>query len=451
MLSGLKPQVVWEYFAAIGSIPHESRNEGALAAYLSDEAQRLGCAAKSDSAGNLIIRKAPCVGCENAPAIIIRARGTTLGADNGIGIAVALAILADDELEHGSLEVLLSTSKEAGVAGVQALQPDVLQGKYLINLDCEEAGIITIGSAGFAKTSATRTFVKVAPRQGKSAYRISVSGLRGGHSGVEIDKGLGNAVKILTRLLCTTGYDYDLDIVSLNGGESDNAIPREAVAEVMMSSDVERNFRAEIVKMQAALANELKSIDQDVKITLTEREDIPEYIIDGSDAAVILSFINALPHGVIKMMSDIPDLPMVSSNCAAVITQDSSVKVLTSQRSMIDSALGAIISRIQSLCFLAGFAYESSIDCGAWQPDISSRLLEVARTVYKKNVCHEASVQALHAGLECGIIMEKYPGIEAISIGSNIYNAHSPDENVEIASVDKFYKYVIKLIEALAV
>ncbi len=477
-VENLEPKLLWKHFAALAAIPRGSKNEKAVAAHVVAEAKRMGLAVRQDRAGNVIVEKPATAGMEKAkPTILqghldmvcekneatkhdfakdpirlkvegewVKADGTTLGADNGIGCAAGLAVMESKDLKHGPLEFLFTVDEETGLTGAFNLEPGSLKGKQLLNLDTEEEGAIYIGCAGGMDSVARRMVSLVPATPGKAAFRIKVTGLKGGHSGLDINTGRGNAIKILARVLRSTAMAHGLEVASLEGGSKRNAIPREAFAVVYLDAGRLEPLKADLARLQGALRAELGKADPELLLVAEQAEGTGK-VFDPLDAMAVCNFLHACPHGTLAMTPDIPDLVQTSTNCAIVETKDNVVSVSMSHRSSIDSAKKDVGAMVRAYCAQAGFSLEQGDGYPGWAPNVNSPLLGVAKKLHQELFGKEAHVKAVHAGLECGIIGEKFPGMDTISIGPTIIGAHSPDERVHVPSVGTFWRFVVALLE----
>ena len=481
-INDLKPSELWGYFYNITQIPRPSKKEEKIVAYLLDFAKKNNLHAKKDKVGNVLITKEATKGKEKLPTVILqshvdmvceknanvvhdfdnnpietviegdwlKAKGTTLGADNGIGVAAQLAVLASNDIAHGKIEALFTVDEETGLTGAYALEKDFLSGKILLNLDTEEEGEIYIGCAGGKGTKAYFEYkTKEAPK-GYFWFKVSVDGLKGGHSGSDIDHGLGNANKILNRFLYNfIGKDYKLVLSEINGGNLHNAIAREAFAIAGVKNKHKETVRVILNHLLADLQDELKHTDPNVNLVLESTEK-PSKVIGAKMTKNLVRAIYACPHGVIGMSHDIPGMVETSTNLASVkMLKNNVIEVGTSQRSSAESAKQDILNMVASVFKLAGAKVKHSEGYPGWKPNPDSAILKVAIDEYKKLYKTEPEVKVIHAGLECGLFLEKYPELDMISIGPTIRNAHSPDEKVEIASVAKWWDSFVKLLENL--
>ncbi len=478
-IDGLKPPLVWKYFAEIAAIPRCSKHEAAMTRYILATAKRLGLEAKADKMGNVVVRKKASSGkdmvrplvlqghldmvCEKNkekvhdfskdPIEIVRkgnflmANGTTLGADNGIAVATNLAIMEDSSLVHGPLEFLFTVDEETGLTGASNLGPDFLQGRTLMNLDSEEEGAIYVGCSGGKDTlgSWKASFDPAPPRS--VAALLKAGGLRGGHSGLEIDKGRGNAVKILNRALVPLA-GIGARVSSLEGGNKHNAIPREAEAVLFIPLKRWEDAARIVADCQQTVKAELPSVEPDLTLTLEPLKGVKKgKVFKKALQAKIMQAIAALPHGVMKMSADIPGLVETSTNVAVIKTGKKGVIIATSQRSSVASEIVEIVESVSTILALAGASVEHTDGYPGWKPDLGSAILRVAKGTYKSLFGKEPEVKAIHAGLECGIIGERYPGMDMISFGPTLEGVHSPEEKIHIDSVERYWGFLLGILK----
>jgi len=480
-LSGLKPADLWRHFGEILRIPHCSGCEKSLADYIGAQAKSLGLPWKKDKAGNVIVRKPASPGCENAGTVVfqghmdmvceknsdlkhdfakdpieaeikdgwVHARGTTLGADNGIGVAACLAMMGDATLVHGPLEFLFTVDEETGLNGARGLEPGALKGRILINLDSEEEGTFTIGCAGGAESEIVFPIKRRKSRL-KAAYRLKVGGLRGGHSGLDINQGRANAIKLLARILWQAGPKFPMEILRIEGGNKHNAIPREAWADFLMDPAKLKGFRAFLDKAAQDIRTEFGSVEKEFLVMLGDAKPKKEDPMSGDSQTGLLAFLLACPHGVLRLHPEIAGLVESSTNLAILRTSKSAADITCSTRSSVGPALEAARAGLKALVDLAGAKAKQPAGYPGWAPNVNSKLLATLKTVHQKVFGKEALVVAVHAGLECGIIGEKFPGMDMISFGPTIHHPHSPDEGVEIASVENFWKLLTAALQELA-
>jgi dipeptidase D len=478
-IEGLKPEGVWKFFAEISQIPRGSKHEKQISAYIMKKAKEFGLEARQDKVLNVVVRKPASPGKEGAPRVCLQghldmvceknkdkvhnfekdpieivrkgntmmANGTTLGADNGIAVATHLAIMEDRTLVHGPLEFLFTIDEETGLTGANNLKPGYLQSKILMNLDSEEEGALYVGCSGGRNTVGVWT-VKLEKAPGKTVpMLLVVKGLKGGHSGLEIDKGRGNSLKILNRVLLAL-LDEGARIARIEGGNKSNAIPREAEALLYVAAPKVKKAKAIVDKIGAMVRAELATVEPDLQVTLAEagKEKKPQVWKD-ADALRICRTLTALPHGVTKMSADIPGLVETSTNVAIVKTGKGRVEVITSQRSSVASEIDEIVDRVGIIFEMGGAKAKSSEGYPGWKPDMASPILKIAKNTYQQLYGKEPAVKAIHAGLECGIIGEKYPGMDMVSFGPTLEGVHSPDEKIYIDTVEKYWKFLLAILK----
>lgn len=481
-IRNLQPSAIWNYFYDITQIPRPSKKEEKIIAYLLNFAKEHNLEAKKDKAGNVLITKPATPGKENLRTVIlqshvdmvceknsdvehdfdtqpietiidgdwVKANGTTLGADNGIGVAAQLAVLAADNIAHGKIEALFTVDEETGLTGANSLQKDFLTGDILINLDTEEEGEIYIGCAG---GKGTKAYFKYKQKEVPKKYfwfNVRVKGLRGGHSGSDIDKGYGNANKILARFLHSISRKkYGMRLSEISGGNLHNAIPREASAIIGVKEKYKEDIRVKLNIFLAKVQNELKHTEPGLDIEL-ESVQIPSKTINKGTTEKLILALLACPHGVIGMSHDIKGLVETSTNLASIkMMDDFLIEVGTSQRSSVESQKNYVVNMVASVFELAGARVTHSEGYPGWQPNQDSEILKVAKEQYKSLYNKNAKVKAIHAGLECGLFLEKYPNLDMISIGPDMTDVHSPDEKMKISSVGKFWDYLVKLLEGI--
>ncbi|MDR1878019.1 MAG: aminoacyl-histidine dipeptidase, partial [Bacteroidales bacterium] len=462
----LQPSAVWKYFNEICQIPRPSKREEKVIAYLLETGAKLGLETKQDSAGNVLMTKPATKGKENVTPVIfqshmdmvceknskvvfnfdtdaiqpyidgqwVRAKGTTLGADDGIGMAIALALMEDKTIEHGRIECLFTVDEETGLTGASALKSDFLHGKMLLNLDSEDEGQFFIGCAGGKNTVVKIDYTQEAVPENTLPFKISVRGLKGGHSGDDINKERGNANKILNRILYKGTYDYDISIAHINGGNLHNAIAREAVGIVLVPKEKSEQFNLFVREFETVVKDELRVSDPDVSIAI-EPTDMPKYTIDDFTQSDLVDALAACPHGILAMSQDIPGFVETSTNLASVKMDDKQIIIVTSQRSSVESKKEEAVDRITALFGLINADIEHTDGYPGWTPNPQSQVLTVLKQAYLNLFSKEPAVLAIHAGLECGLIGEKYPDMDMISYGPTLRDVHSPDERLLIESV----------------
>ena len=475
----LSPSIVWKHFYAFTQIPRPSRHEGAVIKYIEEFANSKGLSYTIDQVGNIIVSKPAAIGKENVKGVVLqshvdmvpqknsskihdftkdpietvidgewlRANETTLGADNGMGCAAMLAVLEDDSLSHGPIEALFTINEEAGMEGAFGLKSDALKGKILLNLDSEDEGELFMGCAGGINTQAVGYYKTESASEG-AGFEIKIDGLKGGHSGMDIVLGRGNANKLMGRLLWSAVTNFSIQIVEVKGGDLRNAIPREAVAKVIANDQFINEFKSYVELFTENLKAELKHTEPDLNIELTEIERPPEVITE-SDAQRLIGVLNAAPNGVVRMSDEMPSIPETSLNLAIVNIKNGKAEFFYLIRSSVDSAKYAIGEKVAALHAINDFELEYSGDYPGWRPNNESYILNVCKQTYEKLYDKQPGLLAIHAGLECGIIGGKYSGMDMISFGPTIRFPHSPDEKVHIGSVDKFYTYLKACLGAI--
>ena len=475
----LKPEGVFRYFEEICKVPRPSKREEKIVAYLKDFGQKHQLETQVDEAGNVLIKKKATPGMENRKTVILqshvdmvceknndvkhdflndpieteidgewmKAKGTTLGADNGIGVATELAVLTDDTIEHGPIECLFTVDEETGLTGASALKKGFMEGTILLNLDSEDEGELFIGCAGGVNTLAVFHYQETDVPANYFFCKIQVKGLRGGHSGGDIHLGRGNANKILNRFLFDVSRQYDLYLCEIDGGNLHNAIAREAHAVIAIPEEHKHDLRASLNVFSSEVADELAITDPDVKIEM-ETENARPKAIDKTTARNLLLWLYAVPHGVFAMSQDIPGLVETSTNLASVkMGQDNTIRILTSQRSSIESAKRNIANMVEAAFLLGGATVEHTEGYPGWKPNTHSEILHIATESYKRLFGTEPKVKAIHAGLECGLFLSKYPELDMISFGPTLQGVHSPDERMNIPTVAKFWKHLLDILK----
>lgn len=478
-IAELQPQAVWEHFQTLCDIPRPSKHEQQLRDYLKGWAELRGLQTVVDAAGNLIVRKPATTGLEDRVGVVLQghldmvcqantgtehdffkdpirptlqdgwlvAENTTLGADNGIGVAMGLAVLASDDIAHGPVEVLMTLDEEAGMGGALGLEPGLLQGSMMINIDTEEWGEFYMGCAGGVDVNVTRSYASVALPAGYQAVSLCIRGLKGGHSGADIHLGRGNANKVLVRLLRELEAETKLRLVSLVGGTARNALSREAVAVVAYPEADAARVAAKLDAFQSLLRFELAGVDEGITV-LTESASAST-VLDAADQAAILAALHATPHGVKRMSQRVNGVVETSNNLGVVRVENGKVFANLMVRSLLDSGTWMLAREVESLFGLAGFAVEMEGGYPGWAPNPQSPLLALFQQVYTQEFGGKSGVQVIHAGLECGIIGAKYPAMDMVSFGPTIRGAHAPGERVELASVDKAWQLLKAVLAAV--
>ena len=478
-MKDLEPKKVWNFFEEISEIPRCSGNEEEIAEYIASIAERNDCEYKIDEVGNVLIKKSGNIEgnptrtviqghmdmvCEKDEGVEhdftkdpislkkegewLTAEGTTLGADNGIGLAIALTILEDDNIDHGPLEFLFTVSEETGLDGAQNITPGYLEGRKLINLDSEEFGAFTIGCAGGGESEVYLPVERSEKKKDK-ILEISIDGLLGGHSGLDIDKGRANSIKVLGRILWVLNKrsEEGIDLLDIEGGNKRNAIPRFAKAVINVAGDI--NKAEEIMEDEFSdIQEEYNSVEEEMEMNVNEIQSYEKDVIENSKE--IFDLIRALPHGVLFMSQEVPDLVRTSTNLATIKVIDEKVEIPLKTRSSSKSELKSTRDRIRAIGENFGAEVIEDETYPGWQPDLSSEILQISKDVYQDLFGEEPIVEALHAGLETGLIGETIEGMDMISMGATIENPHSTKERLHIGSVGKFYKMVTKILERLA-
>ncbi len=477
-LHNLEPKGVWHYFSEILSIPRPSKKEEKIVAYLDAFGKKHQLETLRDAIGNVLIRKAATKGFENKQIIVLqshidmvceknsdithdfendpieaqvvdgwlKAKGTTLGADDGIGVAAQLALLAATDIEHGPIECLFTVDEETGLTGAFELDKNLLKGRILLNLDSEDEGELFIGCAGGKGTTAKLFFQKEKAPANHLSYHVKVSGLKGGHSGDDIHRGLGNANKILNRLLWMATKDFDMRLNHMEGGNLHNAIAREARAICCIPANLQNAFEQAVESLASQLKNEFKLIEPALHIECLPSSTTVEEIVDAKAQKNLLNSLYACPHGVLAMSQSIPGFVETSTNLASIRQKDDHWFIATSQRSSVASALTDATQMVAAAFLLAGAEVEHGDGYPGWEPNPNSVIREITEKAYFRLFGKQPDVKAIHAGLECGLIGDKYPGMDMISFGPTIKGAHSPDERLQLDTVSKFWELTLEVL-----
>lgn len=482
MLSSLTPKSLWTIFNHICQIPHPSHHEQMITKYIVDFAANHGIDCQLDKVGNIRLRKNATQGKEHFPSIVlqahmdmvpqknedtvhdflvdpikpyiegewVKAQGTTLGADNGIGLASALAVLIDESVEHGPLEVLVTASEETGMVGAFGLQPNWLQSRFLINTDSEDEGEIFTGCAGGVDFSSTFPITyAIIPEFHDTYLRLSLKGLKGGHSGCDIHLGRGNAIKLLIRFLAEYAQDIPFRLSSFQGGSLRNAIPREAFAEITLSNKDLPKLQQLIAQFQQILQNEFKHVEPNISFTSSQlAKETIKRVISAEQQQKIIDWLNSAPNGVVRMSNEIAGIVETSLNLGIVNIEDNQISAYFLIRSQIDSAKDAVVSSLISHSQLTNANYQVSGGYSGWTPNLTSKLLTLAQHNYQATFNQEAKIMVIHAGLECGLFTKHYPDLDMISIGPTIVSPHSPDERVNIQSVEKYWQLLLSILKS---
>ena len=497
VMKDLKPARVWHWFGEIMQIPRPSKHEERISAYLVNWGKEHGLETKSDKLGNVLIRKPATKGYEKSPMVCLQAHmdmvceknsnkkfdfmkdpiqpvldgewltadGTTLGADDGIGVAAILAILEDKKIQHPALEALITVDEETGLTGANGLSKTWLKSEILLNFDDEDEGEYCIGCAGGIDTTVEMDYKLVAATKGHKAFLLKVSGLKGGHSGDDINRGRACANKLINRILWEGTYKYGMRMATIDGGNLRNAIAREAEAVVTVPEEKVRAFKTMVTKMGKAMVFEFRSTEPDMEFELRDVE-MPKKLIDKETQERLVDVLYACAHGVLAMSREIENFVETSTNLASIkmhpagepntlkkkqneVRTDGVIHIATSQRSSVESAKMAAAAKIESTFRLAGCRVKHSDGYPGWTPNPDSRVLKVGVEVYKKMYGREPIVRAIHAGLECGLIGEKYPNMDMISYGPTLRGVHSPDERIEIKTVEMFWNQTLEILKKL--
>ncbi len=477
----LEPKHLWKRFYEITQVPRPSKKEEKIRAHLRELLKSLKTEFKEDATGNIVALLPATPGHENAPTIVLQghvdmvceknkdkqhdfdndpinvsvkdgwvvADGTTLGSDNGIGVAAGLAIITDTDAVHGPIEILMTVDEETGLTGANNLEPGFITGKILLNMDSEEDGAFYVGCAGGVDTVATFEIKAEKKNPSTQVYELHVTGLKGGHSGLDIQEGRGNAIKILGRALKKL-ESIDYKLAAIEGGSLRNAIPREAEAILLLNENDFSNAEKLISEFQGSIQNEYRTVDGGVKVFIKKTDAAFEDVFTDEFTNEIINVILALPHGVISMSQDIQGLVETSTNLATINLVDGKVRIGTSQRSSVDSAKEYIANSVSAVFNLTDADVKAGDGYPGWKPNMDSELLKVSKKVFKEMFGKEAEIKAIHAGLECGILEGKNPGMDMISFGPTIQNAHSPDEKVNVETVSKFYDLLKGILKEFA-
>ncbi|RPA63052.1 aminoacyl-histidine dipeptidase [Shewanella frigidimarina] len=479
-LTQLYPQPLWQWFEQICAIPHPSKHEHALSQHIQQWAKAQGLAVVEDKVGNLIIRKPATAGMENCKIVVlqahidmvpqknadkvhnfetdpieayvdgdwVKARGTTLGSDNGIGMSSALAVLGSKDIKHGPLEVLLTIDEEAGMTGAFGLEAGYLDAEILINTDSEQEGEIYMGCAGGVDAQISVPMSWQAPEQSNASFSLTMSGLKGGHSGVNIHLGRGNANKLLARFLFKYSDELALELVSFSGGSLRNAIPREANVQLMLPAENVEALKQAIESFQALVREELAVADPAMLLTLAAI-DAPTKVMDEEAQNTLIDLLHASPNGVIRMSDEVEGVTETSLNIGVISTEDESVEILCLIRSLIDSGREEVTGMLTALSNLSGASIDLSGAYPGWKPDTSSPVMAIVRDTYNDIYKKDPSVMVIHAGLECGLFKEPYPHMDMVSIGPTIRYPHSPDEMVNITTVGQYWELLLAVLERI--
>lgn len=476
----LEPKEMWNRFADLNAVPRPSKKEERVIQFMLDFGKSLGLETLQDDIGNVIIKKPASTGMEDRKIVIlqshldmvhqknastqfdfdtqgiemivdgdwVRANGTTLGADNGIGVASIMATLASETIAHPALEAMFTIDEETGMTGAMQLDPSNFQGEILLNLDTEDDDELSIGCAGGIDTNTTYKYKTEEINSGSEVFEITVNGLLGGHSGMDIDKGRGNANKIMNRVLCHLISLVDFQLVSLDGGSLRNAIPRESVAILAIQKSATTTFQAELAKISNIIKEEFKTVESKLLVSLKSATTTDKAVVR-EDMLKIINTLYSVFNGVYRMSPDFEGLVEASSSLARVVVKDGVFSTQLLQRSSVESTKDDVANSVRASFELMGCTVVQNGDYPGWQPNTDSEILNLMADLYKKRYNEEPQIKACHAGLECGILLKHLPKVDMISFGPNIRAAHSPDEKVQISSVQKFWGYYLEILSRI--
>ncbi|MXN90688.1 beta-Ala-His dipeptidase [Flavobacterium sp. Sd200] len=477
-IRNLEPKALWNKFADLNAVPRPSKKEERVIAFMKDFGAKLNLETIVDQVGNVIIKKPATPGQENRKTIVmqshldmvhqknndtvfdfetqgiemytdgdwVRAKGTTLGADNGLGVATIMAILESTDIVHPAIEALFTIDEETGMTGAMGLKGGLLKGEILLNLDTEEDDEIDIGCAGGIDVTAERTYHEEEVPENSVAYTITVKGLNGGHSGMDINKGLGNANKIMNRLLFDSFENFGLQIAEINGGSLRNAIPRESVAKVIISEIFDEAFVFDMQEVIGDIKTEYKTTEPNLVIAI-EKAELPAKVMDLGVQEGLVRALYAAHNGVYRMSADMEDLVETSNNIARVVVKDGKIHIGCLTRSSVESSKMDLANALRATFELIGCEVSQTGSYPGWTPNVNSPILEVLKEIYEKQNGAKPNVVACHAGLECGILGTNYPDMDMISFGPTIKGAHSPDERASISSAQKYWKFVLEILQ----
>lgn len=480
-IKDLQPQAVFSIFDEITRIPRPSKKEDKIRAYLLDFAEKHGIASKTDAIGNVVLSIPATPGHEDAPTVIlqghmdmvcesndktfdfatqpipayvdgewVKTKGTTLGADNGIGVAASLAILTDKSFEHGPIEALFTMDEETGMTGANNLGEGMITGSMLLNLDSEDDAEIFVGCAGGIDTQAFFSYKRSFAPKDFLYFKINVEGLNGGHSGGDIHLGRANANKLLARFLFRLSAQHEVILSEIDGGNLRNAIPRAAHAVIGVHTSKKELVRTQLNVYIAELENEYAGLEPNLKLTM-ESVDTPDFAIDQDTSTALIRAIYSAPHGVISMSRDLEGLVETSTNLASVkMADDNTIVVTTSQRSSVESRKLDIAGQVEAHFLLAGATVKHGEGYPGWQPNLESPIMKISRDAYKELYGIEPAIKAIHAGLECGLFLTKYPHLDMVSFGPTLRDVHSPSERMHIPAVERFYGQLKRTLEKVA-
>lgn len=481
-IKNLEPRAVWENFYKLTQVPRPSKKEEQIQSFMLNFGKSLGLDTLKDSVGNVIIRKPATPGMENRKGIIlqghldmvpqknsgtehdfekdpidayidgewVRARGTTLGADNGIGVASAMAVLAAKDLVHGPIEALFTCDEETGMTGAIGLQPNLLKGDILLNMDSEEEGELYVGCAGGINANIEFEYDEVIVPEGVKPFKIMVTGLKGGHSGLDINLGRGNANKLLIRFLKYATRELDVRLAEINGGGMRNAIPREGYAVVMVPDENIANLKKAVIHYESIYKSELSAVEPTLSFTISET-DMPQSLIEERVQDDLIDSVYACPNGVIRMSDGMAGMVETSTNLSTIKSQKGVIFVKCLLRSSVDSAKEDLVEMVDSVFAMGGAMVSFDGGYPGWKPNMDSQILKQMKEIYNTKYGKVPAVLGIHAGLECGILGSVYPNWDMISFGPTMRSPHSPDERVNIPSVQKFWDFLIEVLKNVPV
>jgi dipeptidase D len=476
----LEPKVLWNKFADLNAVPRPSKKEARVIAFMKQFGEDLGLETLVDKVGNVIIKKPATAGMENRAGVVmqshldmvhqknndttfdfdaqgidmyvdgdwVKAKGTTLGADNGLGVATIMAILESKDIQHPAIEALFTIDEETGMTGAKGLEGGLLSGSILLNLDTEEDDEIGVGCAGGIDVTAKGNYFAKPTNHHQTAYQIIVKGLQGGHSGMDIHKGLGNANKIMNRLMYKTHENFGLHISEINGGGLRNAIPRESSAIIVIELEHETNFLKYLQSVTEVIKTEFRTMEPHLTI-VAEKTELPKEVMNPESQIKLINAIYAACNGVYRMSPDIPNLVETSNNIASVTVEGGKIEIKCLTRSSSESSKIDLANSLKATFELMGCEVSFSGDYPGWTPNMDSEILKVLTGIYERLNHSKPHVAACHAGLECGILGQNYPDMDMISFGPNIKGAHSPDERAQISSVQKYWKFVLEILKEI--
>jgi len=479
-MKDLYPKPLWEIFYEFTQIPRPSKKEEKAVAYAKAFGEKLGLETIVDKVGNVIIKKPATAGMENRKVVVLQAHldmvpqknsdkkhdfekdpieayvdgewvtanGTTLGADNAIGASAAMAVLQSKDIEHGPVEVLLTIDEETGMTGAFALESGLLEADILLNLDSEDEGELYIGCAGGMNTSAKMKYNEEDVPSGMKAYKLAITGLKGGHSGLDIHLGRGNANKLMNRFMWEAMANFDMRITEINGGSLRNAIPRESFAVVLVDEGKSNDFLNVVKKTESVFKTEFSGPEPNLSFT-AEEVDLPVKMMNKESQEKLIKMVYGIPNGVMRMSTDMPGVVETSTNLAIVKVEKGEVNALCLIRSAVDTAKFSVGNMTQAVMELAGAAVTHDGNYPGWKPNVESSILNTMKEVYNKNYGKVPEIKVIHAGLECGIIGDAYPGMDMISFGPTIRFPHSPDEKVNIKTVGMFWDYLVETLKSV--